>query len=52
MGGWQHSLVLLRGGAQENHHATDHENLFRQESFFQWTFGVREPDCWGASYVA
>ncbi len=26
---------------------TDHEPLFRQESFFQYLFGVKEPDCYG-----
>ena len=41
------AAVLLRGGASETRHETDHELLFRQESFFHWAFGVREPDCLG-----
>ena len=41
-------VVLLAGGEAETRHATDHEPLFRQESFFHWAFGVREPDCAGA----
>ncbi len=42
------SFALFAGGASETRHETDHELLFRQESFFHWAFGVREPDCWGA----
>jgi len=41
------SVILLKGGESETRHETDHENLFRQESFFQWAFGVKEPDCYG-----
>ncbi|KAA8493202.1 Xaa-Pro dipeptidase [Porphyridium purpureum] len=40
--------VLLEGGKATTRHATDHEHVFRQESFFQWCFGVREPDFYGA----
>lgn len=42
------SFALFAGGAGETRHETDHETLFRQESFFHWAFGVREPDCFGA----
>ena len=45
------SVVLLAGGASELRHETDHEPLFRQESFFHWAFGVREPDFFGAVSV-
>lgn len=46
------SVILLQGGASETRHETDHECLFRQESFFHWAFGVREPDCAGAIAVS
>jgi Xaa-Pro dipeptidase len=36
--------VVLVGGESSTRHETDHEPLFRQESYFAWAFGVREPD--------
>ncbi|XP_072488134.1 xaa-Pro dipeptidase isoform X2 [Notamacropus eugenii] len=42
------SLVLLQGGEESNRYCTDTGVLFRQESFFHWTFGVTEPGCFGA----
>jgi len=41
-------LVLLKGGLSGNRNDTDHELLFRQESYFAFLFGVDEPDFWGA----
>ncbi|XP_063293730.1 xaa-Pro dipeptidase [Pelobates fuscus] len=42
------AIVLLQGGAQTQRYCTDTDILFRQESFFHWTFGVTESDCYGA----
>uniref|UniRef100_A0AAR2K9H1 Xaa-Pro dipeptidase n=1 Tax=Pygocentrus nattereri TaxID=42514 RepID=A0AAR2K9H1_PYGNA len=42
------SLVLLQGGEQKQRYCTDTDVVFRQESFFHWTFGVTEADCYGA----
>lgn len=42
------SFVLLEGGQGEMRHSSDHEPLFRQESYFHWAFGVIEPDFYGA----
>jgi Xaa-Pro dipeptidase len=41
------AVVLLQGGVATTRHDTDHDDLFRQESYFHWAFGVREPDCYG-----
>ncbi|KAH8046506.1 manganese ion binding protein [Aureococcus anophagefferens] len=41
-------VVLLEGGEQQTPYDTDHEPVFRQESYFQWLFGVAEPGCYGA----
>ncbi len=45
-------VVLLRGAPSESRFDTDHELFTRQESFFQWLFGVKEPDFFGAVEVA
>ncbi|XP_033014565.1 xaa-Pro dipeptidase [Lacerta agilis] len=45
------SVVLLQGGEQTNRYCTDTGILFRQESYFHWTFGVTEADCYGAVEV-
>ena len=34
------SVVVLKGGCTVTRHETDHEVLFRQESFFHWAFGT------------
>jgi Xaa-Pro dipeptidase len=39
--------VLLKGGFEVPKYDTDTSHIFRQESFFQYLFGVREPDCYG-----
>lgn len=48
----ENGFVFLMGGKQEQRHDTDHENLFRQESYFHWLFGMEEPDCFGAVSIA
>jgi len=45
------SVVLLASGKSRNRDDTDHEELFRQESYFHWSFGVKEPDCYGTIAV-
>lgn len=47
----QSSVVLLKGGEAKMRYCSDHEELFRQESFFHWCFGVTEPDFYGAIEV-
>lgn len=42
------SVVVLEGGKAECRHDTDHEFCFRQESYFHYLFGVKEPDFYGA----
>jgi Xaa-Pro dipeptidase len=41
-------VILLKGGDQTSRYDTDHEPLFRQESYFQYLFGVSEEGCFGA----
>jgi len=45
------SYILLEGGKSETWYDSDSDRLFRQESFFQWAFGINEPDCYGAVHV-
>ena len=40
-------IVLLRGGTEVTRYDSDHEPIFRQESYFAHLFAVKEPDCWG-----
>eukprot|EP00916_Digyalum_oweni_P001781 GHVL01003433.1.p1 GENE.GHVL01003433.1~~GHVL01003433.1.p1 ORF type:complete len:499 (+),score=45.55 GHVL01003433.1:1-1497(+) len=42
------AVVILQSGIAETRNCSDNEPLFRQESYFHWTFGVEEPDCFGA----
>jgi Xaa-Pro dipeptidase len=41
-------VALLQGGDQQTRYDTDHEPVFRQESYFQYLFGVSEGGCYGA----
>ncbi|KAL6994609.1 Xaa-Pro dipeptidase [Sarracenia purpurea var. burkii] len=42
-------LVFLQGGDIQPFYDTDIEyDVFRQEPFFLWTFGVTDPGCYGA----
>lgn len=45
------ALVVLEGGKTPERDDSDHEPVFRQESWFHWAFGVKEPDCFGAIHV-
>lgn len=38
----------MKGGTNPERNDTDHEPIFRQESYFHYLFGVKEPDYWGA----
>ena len=41
-------LILLQGGKQTTRYDTDHEPVFRQESYFHYLFGASQyADCWG-----
>ena len=45
------ALVVLEGGQAQFRYDTDTEELFHQESFFKWAFGVKEPGFFGAVEV-
>ncbi|GKY94908.1 hypothetical protein MPSEU_000455700 [Mayamaea pseudoterrestris] len=40
----QNGLVFLQGGVSQERYDTDHEPIFRQESYFWYLTGVKEPD--------
>ena len=46
------AVILMKGGESEERNESDHELLFRQESSFQYLFGVREPGCYGVVDIA
>jgi len=37
----------VKGGVEQCRNDSDHELIFRQESYFQYLFGVKEPDWYG-----
>jgi Xaa-Pro dipeptidase len=41
------AVAIFEGGSAKTRHDTDHELLFRQESYFHYLFGVKEPDFYG-----
>ncbi|KAI3443668.1 hypothetical protein Pfo_000333 [Paulownia fortunei] len=47
-----HGFVFLQGGEEQTRHCTDHIELFRQESYFAYLFGVQEPGFYGAIDIA
>ncbi|KAJ7973732.1 xaa-Pro dipeptidase [Quillaja saponaria] len=47
-----HGFVFLQGGEEKTRHDTDHIELFRQESYFAYLFGVKEPGFYGAIEIA
>ncbi|KAG5041597.1 hypothetical protein JHK85_014073 [Glycine max] len=47
-----HGFVLLQGGEEQTRYDTDHLELFRQESYFAYLFGVIEPGFYAAIDVA
>jgi len=44
-------VVYIEGGRATTRYDSDHEPVFRQESYFHYLFGVREPDHDGAIFV-
>lgn len=45
-------FVLVQGGQTVEQYDTDHELVFRQESNFQYLFGIPEPDSLGGIDIA
>ena len=47
----KNTVVFLVGGTNPNRNDTDHEPIFRQESYFHYLFGVKEPDFVGLIHI-
>jgi Xaa-Pro dipeptidase len=45
-------LIILEGGDQQAFYDTDGEPVFRQDSWFQYLFGVKEPGFFGAIEIS
>lgn len=45
-------IVLLQGGEEQNQYDTDTEPVFRQDSWVNYLFGVKEPGVYGAISVS
>ncbi|OAE18692.1 hypothetical protein AXG93_4448s1270 [Marchantia polymorpha subsp. ruderalis] len=45
-------IILLQGGEEHSRYCTDGVDLFRQESYFAYLFGVIEPGLYGAIDIA
>ena len=43
----ENAIILLKGGCSTPIDDSDIEYVFKQESNFQYLFGVKEPDCYG-----
>mgnify|MGYP001946365566 CR=1 FL=1 len=50
--GVEDGVVLLEGGKQLNQYDTDTEPVFRQDSWFNFLFGVKESEFFGAVDIA
>ena len=48
----QTGTIFLNGGTTTCRYSSDTENVFRQDSFFHWAFGVRDADIYGAIDIA
>ena len=48
---WPDACIYLKGGSATTRYDSDHEPIFRQESYFHWLFGVKEPDHSGLIHV-
>ncbi|KAK6941412.1 Aminopeptidase P, N-terminal [Dillenia turbinata] len=47
-----HGFIVLQGGEEQTRYCSDHVDLFRQESYFAYLFGVKEPGFYGAIDIA